>query len=253
MESAASPARSLSLGSFSARFPALPPAAHLLNGLFLAALLLAVAALPAAAQEAGRQMAQEAAIPPMDSPVVFDVLRDGSKVGEHRLVFEPEDGDTLKVSVETAMSVKFGFITTFRYEHKRVERWRGGELESLAGMTNDDGREYEVSIVRKAGHYSRTVNGAEEELEGPVKVDSLWSRDRLTAGKLFSAATDGVYRVRSDALGWETIEIPGGKVEAEHVKLTGEIDRDLWYGPGGELLKVRYETQEGETFEYVRR
>ncbi|GAB4356415.1 MAG: hypothetical protein Kow00114_07350 [Kiloniellaceae bacterium] len=241
----------------SARPRALAPAARqydiLFGILFLAALALAVAGLPAAAQEAGRQMAQEAAIPPLDSPVVFDVLRDGSKVGEHRLVFEAQDDDTLKVSVETALSVKFAFLTLFHYEHKRVERWRGGELESLAGITNDDGREYEISIVRKEGHYSRTVNGAEEELEGPVKVDSLWSRDRLTAGKLFSTATDGVYRVRSDALGWETIEVPGGTVEAEHVKLTGEIDRDLWYGPDGALLKLRYETQQGETFEYVRR
>lgn len=188
-----------------------------------------------------------------EEPMVFDVLRDGSKVGEHRLAFETQDDDTLKVSVETAMTVKFAFVTLFRYEHKRVERWRDGELESLAGMTNDDGQEYEISIVRKEGHYSRTVNGIQEELDGPVSVDSLWSRDRLTAGKLFSAASDDVYRVRSDALGWETIQAKGGELQAEHVKLTGGIDRDLWYGPSGELLKVRYENAEGKTFEYVRR
>ena len=253
MDSAVSPALPPTSG-FSLRcLRTLPPAALFLGALFLAPLLLAAVSPPAAAQKADRQGAQEAAVPPPDSPVVFDVLRDGSKVGEHRLVFEPEEGDTLKVSVETAMSVKIAFVTVFRYEHKRVERWRDGTLESLAGMTNDDGKEYEISIVRKEGHYSRTVNGAEEEIDGPVKVDSLWSKDRLTAGKLFSAASDGVYRVRSDLLGWETIEVRGAKVEAEHYKLTGEIDRDLWYGPGGELLKVQYEGAEGETFEYVRR
>src|SRR3546814_4740877 len=63
-----------------------------------------------------------------------------------------EDG-TLKVSVETDMSVTFAFLTVFSYEHRRIERWRDGELESLAGMTNDDGTEYEISIVRKGGHY----------------------------------------------------------------------------------------------------
>jgi hypothetical protein len=253
MDSAVSPALPPASG-FSLRcLRTLPPAALFLGALFLAPLLLATVSLPAAAQKADRQVAQEAAVPPPDSPVVFDVLRDGSKIGEHRLVFEPEEGDTLKVSVETAMSVKIAFVTVFRYEHKRVERWRDGTLESLAGMTNDDGKEYEISIVRKEGHYSRTVNGAEEEIDGPVKIDSLWSKDRLTAGKLFSAASDGVYRVRSDLLGWETIEVRGAKVEAEHYKLTGEIDRDLWFGPGGELLKIMYEGAEGETFEYVRR
>jgi len=253
MDSAVSPAFPPSSGIFPRRLRTLPPAAMVLGALFLVPPLLAAVSLPAAAQKADRQVAQEAAVPPPDSPVVFDVLRDGSKVGEHRLVFEPQDDDTLKVSVETAMSVSFAFVTLFRYEHKRVERWRDGTLESLAGITNDDGQEYEISIVRKEGHYSRTVNGTEEEIAGPVKVDSLWSKDRLSAGKLFSAASDQVYRVRSDLLGKETIEAKGAEIEAEHYKLTGEIDRDLWYGPGGELLKVQYEGAEGETFEYVRR
>ena len=185
-------------------------------------------------------------------PMVFDVLRDGSKIGEHRLDFERQD-DILKVSVETEMQVTFAFVPVFRYEHKRIERWSDGELESLAGMTNDDGQTYEISIVRKEGHYSRTVNGSEEEIPGPVAVASLWSRDRLSAGKLFSAVSDKVYRVSSNPLGWEIIEARGGEIEAEHVKLSGEIDRDLWYGPSGELLKLRYENEDGETFEFVRR
>ncbi|MEQ8355396.1 MAG: DUF6134 family protein [Kiloniellaceae bacterium] len=184
--------------------------------------------------------------------MVFDVLRDGDKIGEHRVDFERQDG-TLKVSVETDMSVRFAFVTLFRYEHKRVERWTSGKLQSLAGMTNDDGQVFEVSIVRKEGHYSRTVNGIEEEIVGSVAIDSLWSRDLLTAGKLFSTASDKVYRVSSNVLGWETIEAGGGQMEAEHVKLSGELDRDLWYGPGGELLRVIYENDQGESFEFVRR
>src|SRR3546814_9622043 len=91
----------------------------------------------------------------------------------------------------------------------RIERWRDGELESLAGMTNDDGTEYEISIVRKGGHYSRTVNGSDEELSGPVAVDSLWSKDRLTAGKLFSAVRYAVYRLRRHLMVTQTIEAQG--------------------------------------------
>ena len=120
-------------------------------------------------------------------------------------------------------------------------------------MTNHHGRNYETSIVRKEGHYSRTVNGSEEEIHGPVAIDSLWSRERLSAGKLFSTANDRTYRVSSNPLGWETIEVRGNQIKAEHVKLSGELDRDLWYGPDGELLKLRYENDEGETFEYLRR
>lgn len=211
------------------------------------------AAAQAVAQEAIRSAATGAITgEAAQDAMVFDVLRDGDKIGEHRLDFEQLDG-TLKVSVETEMKVSVAFFTLFRYEHKRVERWRDGELESLAGMTNDDGEEFEVSIVRKEGFYSRTVNGTEEEIREPLSVDSLWSKERLGAGKLFSVASGQSYRVRSNLLGWETIEAKGGSMEAEHVKLSGEVERDLWYGPSGELLKVQYEGAEGETFEYVRR
>jgi Domain of unknown function (DUF6134) len=212
-----------------------------------AALAQAAATQAAATQAAATQAAATQAM-------VFDVLRDGDKIGEHRVDFEDQDG-ILKVSVETAMEVNFAFVTLFRYEHKRVERWRDGELESLAGMTNDDGEETEISIVRKLGHYSRTINGVEvdEEITGPLAIDSLWRRDLLAGGKLFSVASDKVYRVRSDLLGWETIETRRGEVEAEHYKLSGEVDRDLWYGAGGELLRVSYENDKGEIFEYVRR
>lgn len=236
---------------------AVPPASRRLRRLLHCAALAAacaatgLAAAPAALAQSEAALGNQAEAPG-GSPMVFDVLRDGDKIGEHRLVFEREDS-TLKVSVETDMTVTFAFLTVFRYEHKRVERWRDGELESLAGMTNDDGTEYEISIVRKEGHYSRTVNGTEEELTGPVAVDSLWSKDRLSAGKLFSAASDKVYRVRSDLMGTETIDAKGGPVEAEHYKLSGELNRDLWFGPTGELLKIKYESDEGETFEFVRR
>lgn len=211
--------------------------------------VLGIPAAPLAAQAVAQEAARETGAL---QAMIFDVLRDGDKIGEHRLDFEEEDG-TLKVSVQTDMAVTFAFVTLFRYEHKRVERWRGGELESLAGMTNDDGKQFEVSIVRKEGFYSRTVNGAEEEIAAPLSVDSLWSKDRLTGGKLFSPVSDETYRVRSNLLGRETIEAQGGPVEAEHYRLSGEVDRDLWYAPSGELLKVQYEGKQGETFEYVRR
>src|SRR3546814_6969932 len=116
---------------------AVSPMLSRLRGLLLMAPLLGAAACVCLAAAAAAE-----------EPMLFDVLRDGSKIGEHRLVFEQEDG-ALKVSVETDMTVDFAFVTVFRYEHKRVERWRDGELVSLAGMTTDEGTEYKITIVSK--------------------------------------------------------------------------------------------------------
>ena len=183
--------------------------------------------------------------------LVFDVLRDGEAVGEQSIEFERED-EGLKVSVETALAVKRAFFTVFRYEHKRVERWRDGRLVSLAGMTNDDGEEMELSIVLKDKAYTRTFNGEDEQLNGSLGIASLWSKEVLSGGKLLSAESDAVYRVRADLLGRETIRVGSGDILADHYRLSGQLSRDLWYDDQGRLAQVRYE-HDGYVFEFLRR
>src|SRR3546814_13052051 len=119
---------------------AVPPAMSRLRGLLSAGALIGAVAVLCLA---GAAAAEE--------PMVFDVLRDGSKIGEHRVLFEREDG-TLKVSVETDMSVTFAFLTVFSYEHRRIERWRDSELGSLAGMNNARGTEAESDDGRRRGY-----------------------------------------------------------------------------------------------------
>ena len=183
--------------------------------------------------------------------LVFDVRQDGETVGRHHLKFERQN-QALKVSVETELTVTLAFFTVFRYEHRRVERWQNGQLLSLAGMTNDDGEETELSIVLKDRAYTRTVNGRDEQLSGPIRITSLWSKDVLSSDQLISTEDDGIYKVRADLLGREMIRLGSGEIEADHYRLSGQYSRDLWYDPEGKLARVRYE-DEGYTFEFVRR
>src|SRR3546814_19688764 len=76
---------------------AVSPRLSRLRGLLLMAPLLGAAACVGLAAAAAAE-----------EPMLFDVLRDGSKIGEHRMVFEQEDG-ALKVSVATAITVDFAF------------------------------------------------------------------------------------------------------------------------------------------------
>src|SRR3546814_7465140 len=101
---------------------AVSPMLSRLRGLLLMAPLLGAAACVCLAAAAAAE-----------EPMLFDELRDGSKIGENRLVFEQEDG-ALKVAGETDKTVDFAFVTVFPYEHKSVEVWRGGALERMAGQ-----------------------------------------------------------------------------------------------------------------------
>ena len=58
--------------------------------------------------------------------------------------------------------------------------------------------------------------------------------------------------VTIDDLGIETLQIQGQNIEARHLRMTGSLTVDLWYGPDGQWLKCEFEAR-GETVTYVLR
>lgn len=179
----------------------------------------------------------------------FTVLRDGAEIGEHRFAFR-RSGDELQVTVDTNLAVKVAFVTVFRFEHHRLERWSGDKLLSLEGRTNDDGTDYRLEIVAEGNGYTRTVNGKREHIDGPATVASVWTPVILTTGRLISAVADQVYQVSTEALGRETVNTGAGSLEGRHYRMTGDLERELWYDDAGNLLKVRFERR-GSTVEYL--
>jgi hypothetical protein len=179
----------------------------------------------------------------------YSVLRDGDEIGEHRVAFESQ-GENLQVTVDTDLKVKLAFVTVFRFEHHRVERWSGGKLVSLEGKNHDDGDDYEITITAEGEGYRRTVNGKEELIAGPALPAVLWTRDVVGHTRLISAVSDQVYQVETEALGRETVATGGGELEAEYYSMTGDLDRELWYDDSGVLLKVSFERR-GSDIEYI--
>ena len=75
----------------------------------------------------------------MPSQLAFAALRNGQKIGEQRMSFQPQ-GDALVVRTSVEMAVKIGPVTLFRYRHQAAERWSGGRFESLETRTNANGK-----------------------------------------------------------------------------------------------------------------
>lgn len=74
----------------------------------------------------------------------FTVLRDGAPIGHHRVEVN-RDGDEVKVSVDIALDVSFGFIPLYSYRHHSQEVWRGERLIRLDSRTDDNGDAFKVS------------------------------------------------------------------------------------------------------------
>ena len=176
----------------------------------------------------------EAAVP-SSGELVFDVMRNGSDIGDHRYIFR-EEGEALSVQVETDVAVKLPLIgiTVFRFEHESQERWRDGRLAALRSKTNDDGEPHQVALANAEGFPASLWNDA--ILEQTVLLNTVDGRSMATS------VVD---------IGQETVRVKGQATPAQHYRLVGDLERDLWYDTSGMLVKVAFTADDGSHIEYM--
>lgn len=182
---------------------------------------------------------------PRDDGWRFLVLRHGNVIGEHRFTFSRRNGDDFVVEVAIDISVGLLGVTLFRFTHRAEEVWRDGWLQSLVSATDDDGTLWRVESERREGALRGTVNDVGFDVSGFVIPASLWHRDTPRTQVLFGTIDGRVKVVNSEDLGEERVKAGGRQVEAHHWRLSGELERDIWYGPDCGIARVTFPARDG--------
>lgn len=213
-------------------------------GMFLASLVLAQgcayaeAPLPSATSLAGPK-----------ARYVFDILRNGDKIGTNTIDVQRKDGTT-KVDIATKISVVVMFLEAYRYEHTCTESWKDGQLVAFKSKTNDNGTKHVIDVAAKPDKVSMEVDGKPVEAPKSLYPASLWSRDVVTRGELFEPANGKRIAIKVKDLGDETVTIGGVERRTRHFKLsakgTSEFDRDLWFD-GDMLVRMQLAGADGST------
>jgi len=182
----------------------------------------------------------QAAEPPAQNPrtLTYAILMDGSPVGQEQVRVQPQ-GDTVTVDVTASTRVKVLFLN-FRYDHERQEVWRGGTLESMRARTDDDGKPHTIEMARKGDGWSLSVDGKPASATGTALPLTLWTPEVLKRPTLLSVIDAQPYAVSVQALGPDTVDLGARKVAAQRHRITGGVDRDLWYAADGTLLKAQF-------------
>jgi hypothetical protein len=180
--------------------------------------------------------------------LAFAAIRNGKKIGEHRLTFEGS-GEDLTVRVRAEMAVKIGPVTVFRYAHDVVERWRGGRFERLESKTSSNGARESVVAQRSAGGVMIRT-GAKQAL-GPANTLPFTHWNPLVANApLFNPQTGKLLKLTVREVGRSPL--PGGGAEARRVAFRGDAEIDNWYDAEGTWIALRGRLDDGSTMEYRR-
>lgn len=168
---------------------------------------------------------------------VFDIMRQGSKIGTDTFDIARQ-GDTTNVKVSTHILVKVAFITAYRYDHAENGTWKGTQLVSFKSTTDDNGKDHEIRAKQNGNKIALDVDGNASIAPKATQPASLWGADVSKQPQIFDPANGKRMAVKVQDLGEETVALDGVPRQLDHVKLSGEFPRDLWFDEDG-LVKMK--------------
>lgn len=185
-----------------------------------------------------------------DGRLEWRISRDGAKIGHYLMTIRHQHGDLI-VENEIDIRVELAFVALYRYVHRDREVWRDGRLVALTAFTDDDGTALNLDVEAAADGLA--VDGASGRFTAPAGSfpSGLWKID-MTKGSAFIDVERGrLLSVRFTVRAEEPIAMAGEDVRARHVTASGDISRELWYGPDGFLLRQQFKGPDGTTLEFT--
>lgn len=218
---------------------------------FLLALLLVAFPVASPGQQPHRLLAS---LPPpsqASEELVFDVLMNGSRIGQHAVTIWRES-DRVFTDIEIDLKVGLGPIVFYRYEQRNRALWEGGRLIAFASTTDDDGEVFNVEGVEQADGMAVTINEADPVTVADWFPTTYWDRRTVLQNRLLATRNGAVLEVETKAIGVKRVEVKGREVRAEKFEMRGDLDLDLWYDEAGRWVKLGFDYR-GNRFDYVLR
>ena len=181
--------------------------------------------------------------------IKFDVLRKGKPFGSHEVRFTTSPDGDLEAVTEVSLRAGLGPITVFKYELNSSERWSDGQLVSVVGQTNDDGKKSSVTATREGDRL--IVDGT--DYQGPAPLDiipsSHWNIREAFSTSILSTESGELLKVDVTEIGPDTVTVGGQEIPATHYRMKSKLNVDLWYDDQNRWVKLSFEAR-GQLIEY---
>ena len=182
--------------------------------------------------------------------IVFDVIRNGKTVGEHKVTFvRTEEG--LSVDSRLRIDIRFLGLTVYKYRYVSRSIWGGGRLLNLNAAVDDDGKRHNVTAKHFNGRLHITGPAGLKFASPNTLPTNHWNVSVLRSDHVINTITGKLNRVRIERVGEDTVTTNAGPRYATHYRYTGDLDADVWYDQMGRWVKLRFGVKDGSIVEYM--
>ncbi len=176
--------------------------------------------------------------------IEMTIIRNEDHIGTHSIAFI-RDGARLHVDTRIEIAVKIAFITVYRLLKTSRETWEQDRVIAYDATTDDNGS---ISTIKaRPDGENLIVDGPNGRVTAPLgtMMSGYWS-DRTVNRTLLIDSSDGVLRrVSVGKSTRETLTAGDREIPVRRYRMTGDLDRDLWYGEDGRLVRMREIASDG--------
>jgi len=172
----------------------------------------------------------------------WQVMRQGSQIGTHRVSFTRR-GEELVAESELVIAPRVLGVVVYRYEHRAMEVTRRGRFVSAQSYHSRNSRVVEANASVQADHVIMRHTGGELRLPANAAPISWWEPARFGALPLF-----GMTEPKLLALRVAREAQPGG---ALRIRTEGDVQASLEYDQGGRWVGYSVVGDDGSTVSYT--
>ena len=196
------------------------------------------------------KLSQENNIEPFSiygSEIIFDVYREGQKIGFHHVKFSKIDNN-LRVISESKLQINLLFFTAFEFNYRSKAVWKNGILKDLECNVNDDGKLLSFTVFNEKNLMK--VKNSDISVDVPLFPTNHWNANVLNQKKVFNTLTGNINEFSILSKGLEEVLTENGRSEATRYQYYGDIEAEVWYDNEKRWVKMQFEGRDGSTITY---
>ena len=182
--------------------------------------------------------------------IIFDVVREGKRVGTHVVGFQGVPND-LVVTSKFNLKIDILFINAYSFEYSSKANWKEGTLHDLSVLVDDNGEKFSLE-AKKRSKYLTVSNGQERfQVPLPIYPTNHWNAGVLGQNKVLNTLTGELNNVEIIEKGYEIIETGQGKVKAMRYAYTGDLETEIWYDDKKRWVGMKFVGSDGSLITYL--
>ena len=169
------------------------------------------------------------------------IYLDGKKIGQVQYTVRTNDqGVVEEHKTQSSLSI-LGF-QVYYFTQDLHEVWRGGELQSMQGNTDDHRTIFKSSLQRNPTEYDGMLNGKTLTLPHDAFPTSVWHYAITQKSLLFDLKDLRLMRVKVTK-SEHPVASGGRSIPASRFDFSGEWQASIWFDQNKQLLKMHYNVQ----------